>query len=186
MTAPPAAPNGPKTTAPTPAPMPAPSSLPASAVRGTADKNTTIIPVLNAECMTDLSFEWVVRWNNAPQSNLLPREVDCFDATVKAVGINHAQAKRRCRLRSGLQNGRRHLRTDLSEGGATCACNFHPSVGLLEGLADVERARVTADLDRAPARVRRVKRVGRDEGTGSAADTNKGTGRNKKGSHHMI
>src|SRR6516165_6310986 len=86
MTAPPAAPNGPKTTAPTPAPMPAPSSLPASAVRGTADKNTTIIPVLNAECMTDLSFEWVV-WNNAPQSNLLPREVDCFEATVKAVGI---------------------------------------------------------------------------------------------------
>ena len=92
-------------------------------------------------------------------------------------------------MRLGLQNGRRHLRTDLSEGGATCACNFHPSVGLLEGLADVERdpmARVTADLDRAPARVRRVKRVGRDEGTGSAADMNKGTGRNKKGSHHMI
>jgi len=26
----------------------------------------------------------------------------------------------------------------------------------------------------------------RDEGTGSAADMNKGTGRNKKGSHHMI
>src|SRR5215472_16626530 len=58
MTAPPAAPSGPKTTAPTPAPMPAPSSLPASAVRGRANKNTTIIPVLNAECMTDLSFEW--------------------------------------------------------------------------------------------------------------------------------
>jgi hypothetical protein len=38
--------------------MPAPSSLPASAVRGRADKNTTIIPVLNAECMTDLLFEW--------------------------------------------------------------------------------------------------------------------------------
>jgi putative transposase len=43
----------------------------------------------------------------------------------------------------------------------------------------------TADLDRAPAHVGRVRRMGRDEGTGSAGGTNKGTGRNKKGSHHM-
>ena len=99
MTAPPAAPTGPKTTAPIPAPMPAPSTLPASAVRGRADKDTRIIPVLRAECMTHLFFEWGSDGTTHCNQICSRREVDCFEATVKIVPINHAHAKRRCRRR---------------------------------------------------------------------------------------
>src|SRR5215813_13354186 len=54
-TAPPTtAPGGPAITAPAPAPMPAPSSVPACAKGERSDNGSTIIPTLNARCMTDL------------------------------------------------------------------------------------------------------------------------------------
>ena len=96
-----------------------------------------------------------------------------------------AQEKARIMKISPVDYERRHEQQAVDPGAHHVAAALG-SVKMRPGnAAETIDVGTTADLDRAPARVRRAKRVGRDEGTGSAGGTNKGTGRNKKGSHHM-